>query len=118
MPCVSADNIRQLYRYAISKSQITRQRGIGRTSVRRILAALPRKKEVQCPRAGHAGEGDQIAPIKGSYKIHYPGRQHGLTATHQDEVNIRPAEILKVGPKSSQAHATHTWSTLSRMSQP
>lgn len=49
MPCVSADNIRQLYRYAISKSQITRQRGIGRTSVRRILAALPGRKKFNVP---------------------------------------------------------------------
>jgi non-heme chloroperoxidase len=30
--------------------------------------------------------------IKGAQAIYYPGRPHGLTATHQDEVN---ADLLK-----------------------
>jgi non-heme chloroperoxidase len=30
--------------------------------------------------------------IKGAQEIYYPGRPHGLTATHQDEVN---ADLLK-----------------------
>jgi non-heme chloroperoxidase len=30
--------------------------------------------------------------IKGAKEIYYPGRPHGLTATHQDEVN---ADLLK-----------------------
>lgn len=49
------------------------------------------------------GEDDQIVPVKASAKksaqlipgaqeIYYPGRPHGLTATHQDEVN---ADLLK-----------------------
>jgi len=49
------------------------------------------------------GEDDQIVPvhdsakksarlIKGAQEIYYPGRPHGLTATHQDEVN---ADMLK-----------------------
>src|SRR6185437_11906719 len=49
------------------------------------------------------GEDDQIVPIKdsakksarlikGAQEIYYPGRPHGLTATHQDEVN---ADLLK-----------------------
>lgn len=49
------------------------------------------------------GEDDQIVPIEISSKkstkliteakeIYYPGRPHGLTATHQDEVN---ADLLK-----------------------
>src|SRR5436190_2096796 len=49
------------------------------------------------------GEDDQIVPIndsgkksarliKGAQEIFYPGRPHGLTATHQDEVN---ADLLK-----------------------
>jgi len=49
------------------------------------------------------GEDDQVVPIKDSAKksarlikgvkeIYYPGRPHGLTATHQDEVN---ADLLK-----------------------
>ena len=39
-----ADQIRKLCRSGLSQSQITRQLNIGRTSVRRILAASPRKK--------------------------------------------------------------------------
>ena len=49
------------------------------------------------------GEDDQIVPvkdsakksaklIKGAKEIYYPGRPHGLTATHQDEVN---SDLLK-----------------------
>jgi non-heme chloroperoxidase len=30
--------------------------------------------------------------IKGAKEIYYPGKPHGLTATHQDEVN---ADLLK-----------------------
>ncbi|MFP5226361.1 MAG: recombinase family protein [Acidobacteriota bacterium] len=41
---LKADRIQKLYRSDISKSQIARQLNIGRTSVRRILAAPPRKK--------------------------------------------------------------------------
>jgi non-heme chloroperoxidase len=44
------------------------------------------------------GEDDQIVPvkdsarksarlIKGAKEIYYPGAPHGLTATHQDQVN-------------------------------
>jgi non-heme chloroperoxidase len=49
------------------------------------------------------GEDDQIVPIndsskksakliKGAKEMYYPGRPHGLTSTHQDEVN---ADLLK-----------------------
>jgi non-heme chloroperoxidase len=49
------------------------------------------------------GEDDQIVPIKdsakksaklinGAQELYYPGRPHGLTSTHQDEVN---ADLLK-----------------------
>ena len=49
------------------------------------------------------GEDDQIVPINdsskksaklinGAQEIYYPGMPHGLTATHQDEVN---ADLLK-----------------------
>ena len=41
---LKADRIQKLYRSGISKSRIARQLNIGRTSVRRILAAAPRKK--------------------------------------------------------------------------
>lgn len=61
------------------------------------------------------GEDDQIVPvhdsakksarlIKGAKEVYYPGAPHGITATHQDEVN---AELLKFlsssGKKSSKA---------------
>jgi non-heme chloroperoxidase len=49
------------------------------------------------------GEDDQVVPIndsakksarliKGAKEIYYPGQPHGLTTTHQDEVN---ADLLK-----------------------
>jgi putative DNA-invertase from lambdoid prophage Rac len=41
---LKADRIQKLHRSGISKSQIARQLSIGRTSVRRILAAFPRKR--------------------------------------------------------------------------
>ena len=52
------------------------------------------------------GEDDQIVPvkdsakksaklIKGAQEIYYPGRPHGLTATHQDEVNADLLKFLK-----------------------
>jgi non-heme chloroperoxidase len=57
------------------------------------------------------GEDDQVVPIKdsakksaklikGSKEIYYPGRPHGLTATHQDEVN---ADLLKFVKSVQQA---------------
>jgi len=60
------------------------------------------------------GEDDQIVPvkdsarksarlIKGAQEIYYPGRPHGLTATHQDEVNADLLEFLKKGRKTSTA---------------
>jgi DNA invertase Pin-like site-specific DNA recombinase len=39
-----ADQIRKLRRTGLSKSQIARQLNIGRTSVRRVVAASPRTK--------------------------------------------------------------------------
>ena len=52
------------------------------------------------------GEDDQIVPIKASSKksaklikgakeIYYPSRPHGLTATHQDEVNTDLLKFLR-----------------------
>ena len=38
------DQVRKLRRSGLSKSEIARRLQIGRTSVRRILAALPKKK--------------------------------------------------------------------------
>jgi non-heme chloroperoxidase len=52
------------------------------------------------------GEDDQIVPvkdstkksarlIKGAKEIYYPGAPHGLTATHQDQVNADLLAFLK-----------------------
>jgi non-heme chloroperoxidase len=52
------------------------------------------------------GEDDQIVPvkdsavksarlIKGAKDIYYPGAPHGITATHQDEVNSQLLAFLK-----------------------
>ena len=60
-------------------------------------------KKFDMPTLVMHGEDDQVVPIKDSAKksakliksaqeIYYPGRPHGLTATHQDEVN---ADLLK-----------------------
>jgi non-heme chloroperoxidase len=60
-------------------------------------------KKFDVPTLVMHGEDDQIVPInisgkrsakliKGAEEIYYPGRPHGLTATHQDEVN---ADLLK-----------------------
>jgi non-heme chloroperoxidase len=54
------------------------------------------------------GEDDQIVPvkdsakksarlIKGAKEIYYPGAPHGLTATHQDQVNADLLEFLEEG---------------------
>src|SRR5947208_1303424 len=60
-------------------------------------------KKFDVPTLVMHGEDDQIVPIKdsakksarlikGAQEIFYPGRPHGLTATHPDEVN---ADLLK-----------------------
>ena len=60
-------------------------------------------KKFDVPTLVMHGEDDQIVPIKDSWKksaklikgakeTYYAGRPHGLTATHQDEVN---ADLLK-----------------------
>ncbi len=60
------------------------------------------------------GEDDQVVPVKGSARksarlipgaqeIYYPGRPHGLTATHPDEVNAALLEFLRTGRRSSAA---------------
>lgn len=55
------------------------------------------------------GEDDQIVPvkdssvksarlIKGAKDIYYPGAPHGLTATHQDQVNAELLQFLRSAP--------------------
>jgi len=52
------------------------------------------------------GEDDQIVPVKDSAKkaaklikdareIYYPGAPHGITATHQDQINAELLNFLK-----------------------
>src|SRR5262245_47473504 len=63
-------------------------------------------KQFDVPTLVMHGEDDQIVPIKDSAKksarlirgakeIYYPGAPHGLTATHQDQVNADLLEFLK-----------------------
>jgi non-heme chloroperoxidase len=60
------------------------------------------------------GEDDQIVPVKDSAKksarlvkgakeIYYPGAPHGLTATHQDQVNADLLEFVKYVQKGARA---------------
>jgi non-heme chloroperoxidase len=60
-------------------------------------------KKFDVPTLVMHGEDDQVVPIKdsakksakltkGAQEIYYPGKPHGLTATHQNEVN---ADLLK-----------------------
>ena len=63
-------------------------------------------KKFDVPTLVMHGEDDQIVPInttgkksakliKGAQQMFYPGRPHGLTATHQDEVNADLLKFLK-----------------------
>ena len=64
-------------------------------------------KKIDVPALVLHGEDDQIVPIKDSAKksaklikgakeIYYPGAPHGITATHQDQVNFDLLEFLRV----------------------
>jgi non-heme chloroperoxidase len=63
-------------------------------------------KKFDVPTLVMHGEDDQIVPvkdaakksarlIKGSKEIYYPGAPHGLTATHQDQLNADLLSFLK-----------------------
>ena len=63
-------------------------------------------KKFDVPTLVMHGEDDQVVPIKDSAKksarlikgakeVYYPGRPHGLTATHQDEVNTDLLKFLR-----------------------
>jgi non-heme chloroperoxidase len=71
-------------------------------------------KKFDVPTLVMHGEDDQIVPvkdsakksarlIKGAKEIYFPGRPHGLTATHQDEVNAALLEFLRTVQKGSKA---------------
>jgi non-heme chloroperoxidase len=63
-------------------------------------------KKIDVPALVLHGEDDQIVPvkdsakksaklIKGAKEIYYPGAPHGITATHQDQVNFDLLEFLQ-----------------------
>jgi len=71
-------------------------------------------KKFDVPTLVMHGEDDQIVPVKdsarksarlirGAKEIYYPGAPHGLTATHQDQVNADLLEFLGKSQKSSKA---------------
>src|SRR5678810_167015 len=71
-------------------------------------------KKFDVPTLVMHGEDDQIVPvkdsarksarlIKGAQEIYYPGRPHGLTATHQDEVNADLLKFIKSVQKARKA---------------
>jgi non-heme chloroperoxidase len=71
-------------------------------------------KKFDVPALVMHGEDDQIVPvkdsarksarlIKGAKEIYYPGAPHGLTATHQDQVNADLLEFIKTVQKSAKA---------------
>jgi non-heme chloroperoxidase len=73
-------------------------------------------KKFDVPTLVMHGEDDQIVPIKdsakksaklikGAQEIYYPGRPHGLTATHQDEVNADLLKFVKSVQQSLKAAA-------------
>jgi non-heme chloroperoxidase len=68
-------------------------------------------KKIDVPALVLHGEDDQIVPvkdsakksaklIKGAKEIYYPGAPHGITATHQDQVNFDLLEFLRVRIRS------------------
>ena len=71
-------------------------------------------KKFDVPTLVMHGEDDQVVPIKdsakksarlikGAQEIYYPGRPHGLTATHQDEVNTDLLKFLRSVPQARKA---------------
>jgi len=66
-------------------------------------------KQFDVPRLVLHGEDDQIVPvrdsavksarlIKGAKDIYYPGAPHGITATHQDQVDAELLQFLRSSP--------------------
>jgi len=69
-------------------------------------------KQFDVPTLVLHGEDDQIVPvkdsamksarlIKGAKDIYYPGAPHGITATHQDQVNAELLAFLRGSPETS-----------------
>jgi pimeloyl-ACP methyl ester carboxylesterase len=66
-------------------------------------------KQFDVPTLVLHGEDDQIVPvrdsamksarlIKGAKDVYYPGAPHGITATHQDQVNAELLAFLRTSP--------------------
>ena len=73
-------------------------------------------KKFDVPALVMHGEDDQVVPIKdsakksaklikGAQEIYYPGRPHGLTSTHQDEVNADLLKFVKAVQQTRKAAA-------------
>jgi non-heme chloroperoxidase len=78
-------------------------------------------KKINVPTLLMHGEDDQVVPItiaskksarliKGAQELYYPGRPHGLTSTHQDEVADRIPPPVRKGnvPGCGQARLVRT----------
>jgi non-heme chloroperoxidase len=63
------------------------------------------------------GEDDQIVPVRdsavksariipGAKDIYYPGAPHGITATHQDQVNVELLAFLRAEPAATRPQPT------------
>ncbi len=70
-------------------------------------------KQFDVPTLVLHGEDDQIVPVKDSAKksarlikgakdVYYPGAPHGITATHQDQVNAELLAFLRGSPETSR----------------
>ena len=70
-------------------------------------------KKIDVPTLVLHGEDDQIVPVKDSAvksarliksakDVYYPGAPHGITATHQDQVNAELLAFLRGSPKTSR----------------
>ena len=70
-------------------------------------------KEFDVPTLVLHGEDDQIVPvkdsarksarlIKGAKDVYYPGAPHGITATHQDQINAELLAFLRRSPETSR----------------
>ena len=70
-------------------------------------------KQFDVPTLVLHGEDDQIVPvrdsamksarlIKGAKDVYYPGAPHGITATHQDQVNAELLAFLRGSPETSR----------------
>ena len=71
------------------------------------------------------GEDDQIVPvhdsarksarlIKGAKDVYFPGAPHGITATHQDQINAELLRFLQSFPAPRTRDRAHAASSAAR----